>query len=221
MHYDYHDFKHAMTDAERSAWLREQYETVMAKVAEGSGRKIIRLMKFLRESDFYSVPCRHHPFAGGNAWHQLETFAYALSDTCPSAPLAEPFGRWQPEWSQLDKMSLAVACLLHDVCNAGYGGAVKVNYPDRIRPRHGRKSTFVLVDYLKFDLMFDENMAIIHHTHKDEETLRLKTPTEQDYDNIMAMPLYHMMCLCDTLSCTCRMTEQELKARLADTIAKL
>lgn len=219
MHYDYFDFQHTMTDAERSRWLREQYELILARVSDGSGRKINRLLKFLRESDFYTVPSRHHAFVGGNAWHQLETLAYAFEPLPPSA--SPELQEWQRRWQAEDRMSVAVVCLLHDICNAGYGGSIKVDYPQRIRPRHGRKSTYVLIDFLKFDLMFDENMAIIHHHHVTDEELRLHTLTDEDASRVWDMPLYRMVVYCNQQSADSRMTERQLQSSVQSVLQSL
>lgn len=211
MHYDFFDHQHTLADDQRVEWLRQQYESLLTQAFAEYGRKGRKVMRFLRESDFYTVPCRHHNFVGGNAWHQLETLVYALGSECPDAELSADFARWQPLWKDCFQMSIAVACLLHDICNAGYGGSVKVTYPDRIRPRHGRKSTYVLAEFLKFELMFDENMAIIHHQHKTEDELRLNTRSEEDFQKVWEMPLYHMTCICDELSIRRPLTEAQLR----------
>lgn len=199
-----------MSDEERVAWLRESYERIIGAVAEGSGRRVNRVLRYLRESDFYTIPCRHHNFVGGNAWHQLETLAYSRHTEVEGYEDAEGFAEWQPRWAEGDPMGVVVVSLLHDVCNAGHDEKTRVDYPQRIRPRHGRKSTYLLKDHLRFELMFDENMAIIHHQHKDEERLRLETPTEEDFERIWEMPLYRMVLHCDTLSIEHPMDEETL-----------
>lgn len=211
MHYDFFDHKHSLTDEERTEWLRSQYERILTAALGEYGRKEKKLLRFLRESDFYTIPCRHHNFVGGNAWHQLETLAYAYGSRCPDEELAGDFALWQPQWKDCFAMSICVAALLHDICNAGYGGSAKVVYPDRIRPRHGRKSTYVLAEHLKFELMFDENMAIIHHQHKSEDDLRINTRSEDDFRKVWEMPLFHMTTICDELSIRHPMTEAQLR----------
>lgn len=200
-----------MTDEQRIAWLRDTYERILTQVSQGSGRRINRLLRYLRESDFYSIPCRHHNFVGGNAWHQLETYYYAHCAEVEGYD-DEAFAEWQPRWTEGDPMGVAVTCLLHDVGNAGHDEKTRVDYPQRIRPRHGRKSTYLLIDHLKFDLMFDENMAIIHHQHKDEDTLRYETPDEEMFSRIWDMPLYRMIQHCDALSIDRPLDEEMLVA---------
>ena len=220
MRYEFFDFQHTLSDEERIAWIRSAYETILRRELEAMGRKSSRLLRFLAESDFYTVPCRHHLFAGGNAWHQLETLAFAYGPCPQDYEQVSDFAHWQPQWLECFPMSLAVAALLHDISNAGYGGERHVEYPQRIKSRHGRKSTYVLVDYLKFDLMFDENMAILHHEHKSEDELRLNTPNTEDFEMIWAMPLFHMIQHCDTLSTIVRMNEQELRSRVEPLLAQ-
>jgi len=204
-----------MSDEERQKFLQETYENILKQASKGSGRGVNKVLKYLRESDFYAIPCRHHSFVGGNAWHQLETLIYAYGDNSThqtdDLDLTHSFQQWQPQWQELSPMSVAVVCMLHDVCNTHHP---KLKFPDRIMRRHGRKSTYVLKDFLHFELMFDENMAIIHHQHKDEQTLRDNTPNEQDFQMIWEMPLFHMIQCCDSLSCLDRMTEATLLEHL-------
>ena len=204
-----------MSDEVRQTLLRDTYERILKKVSEGSGRNVNRVLKYLRESDFYAIPCRHHPFAGGNAWHQLETLIYAFEadtdQTCDDFDLPNTFRLWHTQWLELMPMSVAVASLLHDICNTHHP---KLKFPDRIMRRHGRKSTYVLKDFLRFELMFDENMAIIFHRQKSEESLRNETPNEEDFKIIWDMPLYHMIQCCDTLSILTPMAEASLVERL-------
>jgi len=215
MHYDYFDFQHTLSDDERRQFLQETYERILKKVSQGSGRNVNKVLKYLRDSDFYTIPCRHHSFVGGNAWHQLETLIYAYESNCTlqaeGFDLPASFQQWHTQWQELMPMSVAVVCLLHDVCNTHHP---KLQFPDRIMRRHGRKSTYILKDFLHFELMFDENMSIIHHQHKTEVVLLDKTPNEQDFQTVWGMPLYHMIQCCDTLSCINRMTETTLLERL-------
>ncbi len=200
-----------MTDEERQVFLQNTFERILKKVSEGSGRSVNKIFKYLRESDFYAIPCRHHPFVGGNAWHQLETLIYAYTEdsnhSCEDFDLPTSFQQWKPQWKELTPMSVAVSCLLHDIGNTRHP---KLKYPDRIMRRHGRKSTFVLKDFLHFELMFDENMAIIHHQHKKEEALRSETPNEEDFQMVWGMPLFQMIRCCDALSIIMPMTEADL-----------
>jgi len=215
MHYDFFDFHHTLSDTDRPQFLLDTYEHLLKTASKGSGRNVNKVLKYLRESDFYSIPCRHHPFVGGNAWHQLETLIYAYQDNCTlpcdEFDLPATFATWQPQWRELLPMSVAVASLLHDIGNTHHP---KLKYPDRIMRRHGRKSTYVLKDFLRFELMFDENMSIIHHQHKSEQSLRDETPNEQDFQMVWEMPLYHMVQCCDALSCLSPMTEATLKKRI-------
>ena len=222
MHYAYFDFRHTLSDTDRQQLLQQTFERLLTQAAEGSGRSLVRLLRYLRQSDFYAIPCRHHPFPGGNAWHQLETlhYAYHMPALLPQAQgfdLPSLYRQWQPQWLQLSPLSLALTALLHDLCNSRHP---KLRYPDRILRRHGRKSTYILKDFLRFELMFDENMAIIHHQHKTPAELRAQTPTEQDYQLIADMPLYHMIQCCDTLSCLCPLAESDLTAAVAVLISE-
>lgn len=215
MHYDYFDFRHSHSDAQRVKFLQDLYEDVLPRVFKGSGRSVGRVLKFLRESDFYALPCRHHPFVGGTAWHQAASLVYAYADHCPpdaGSECRQRFQQWQPQWRGLTPMSVALVCLLHDVGNAHHP---KLFFPDRIMRRHGRKSTFVLKDTLHLDLMFDENMAILHHAHADEDALRADTASHEDALAVWSMPLFHMACCCDSLAAGHRFTETELTERLA------
>ncbi len=200
-----------MSDEERREFLRYAYEHILNKVSDGTGRNVGRILKYLRESDFYTIPCRHHAFVGGNAWHQLETLVYAYVD-CSAIPCAMPdFNLWRPQWHGLEPMSIAMVSLLHDVCNSRHP---KLQYPGRIMRRHGRKSTYILKDFLHFELMFDENMAIIHHRHKTEQDLQEFVLNDVNFKTIWEMPLYHMIRCCDSLSILSPIAEQALKERL-------
>lgn len=223
MHYAYFDFRHTLSDTDRQQLLQQTFERLLTQAAEGSGRSLVRLLRYLRQSDFYSIPCRHHPFPGGNAWHQLETLLHAYL-TPPALPpaddsgLSDSYPLWQPQWQQLPPLSIVLTCLLHDIGNTHHP---RLHFPDRIMRRHGRKSTYILHDFLRLDLMFDENMAIIHHQHQSPALLRDNTPTEQDFQLILAMPLYHMICCCDALSCRLPMAEADLLRRLPELETRL
>ena len=56
MHYDFFDFQHTLSDEERQLLLRDTYEHILKKVSEGSGRNVNKILKYLRESDFYAIP---------------------------------------------------------------------------------------------------------------------------------------------------------------------
>ncbi|MBR3987532.1 MAG: hypothetical protein IKK04_10320 [Bacteroidales bacterium] len=215
MHYDFFDFQHTLSDEERQQLLRDTYEHILKKVSEGSGRNVNKILKYLRESDFYAIPCRHHAFVGGNAWHQLETLVYAYGEevgqSCDDFDLSTTFSTWRPQWQALMPISVVVASLLHDVGNTHHA---KLRFPDRVMRRHGRKSTYVLKDFLHFELMFDENMTIVHHQHKTEQSLRDETPDEETFRMIWEMPLYHQLRCCDTLSILAPMTEDKLMKSL-------
>lgn len=215
MHYDYFEFQHTMTDAERVQFLHDAYERIFGKVVEGTYRNINKVMRFLRQSDFYSIACRHHQFVGGNAWHQLETLCHAYLDPFDrGAQGYEEVGLYRqqrPEWLEADRLGVAIVCLLHDA-----GNVTGVEFPSRVLKRHGRRSTYVLTDVNRFELMFDENMAIIYHQQKDPEELRYAAPDEETMGRILAFPLYRMIRHCDAISCQCRMTEAELKVRLEE-----
>lgn len=211
MHSNYYDFEHTLSDEARVAFLHDAYERILCHTVEGTYRNINRVMKFLRQSDFYSLPCRHHAFVGGNAWHQLETMCHAFikPDLESETELAKSYIQLQPTWQESDTFGKAVVCLLHDI-----GNVQNVPFPSRIMKRHGRRSTYVLIDHLKFELMFDENMAIIYHQQHTPDELRYATPDEEAYERISAFPLYQMVQLCDAISAEAPLAEQLLMARL-------
>lgn len=213
MHYDYFEFGHTMGDTERVQYLHDMYERIFGHVVEGTYRNINKVMRFLRQSDFYSIACRHHQFVGGNAWHQLETLCHAYIDPFALGARGydevELYRQEQPLWLEADRLSVAIVCLLHDA-----GNVTHVEFPPRVLKRHGRRSTYVLTDLQRFDLMFDENMAIIYHAEKDAEALRYATPDEETFQRVWEFPLYRMVRHCDAISCQCRLTEAQLKSRL-------
>lgn len=211
MHANYYDFEHCMSDDARVDFLHEAYERIFSHTVEGTYRNINRVLKFLRQSDFYSIPCRHHAFVGGNAWHQLETMCHAFiqPELSANSPLIENYCQLLPLWKDADTFGKAIVCMLHDI-----GNVQNVQFPPRIMKRHGRRSTYVLIDHLKFELMFDENMAIIYHQQHSEEELRYATPDEEAYDRISQFGLYQMVQICDTISAEAPLTEQLLKMRL-------
>lgn len=220
MHYDYFDFEHRMTDDERVAYLHEVYEQVLGRTAEGSYRNVNRVMRFLRQSDFYSIACRHHPFVGGNAWHQLETLCHAFIDPFESGDrgyaLVDEYRAERASWLEADRFGVAVVCLLHDA-----GNVTGVEFPSRVLRRHGRRSTYVLTDVNRFDLMFDENMAIIYHQQKDAEALRYAVSDEEVFERVSSFALYRMICHCDEISCVAPLTEAELRGRVEGLLALL
>lgn len=217
MHYDYFEFQHTMSDTQRVEYLRQCYEQIFSIVVEGTYRNINRVMKHLRTSQFYSIPCRHHQFVGGNAWHQLETFCYAFAPSCPAgSELCSSFAEQQPLWLASDKLSMAIVCLLHDL-----GNVPGVEFPSRILKRHGRRSTYVLADKLKFELMFDENMSIIYHQFHDFEELRYAVSDQEMLHRIWEFPLFRMIQHCDTLSITHRLTEGQLTQAVEHVLQQL
>lgn len=215
MHYDYFDFEHRMSDEERVRFLHDAYERIFCTVVEGTYRNINKVMRFLRTSDFYKVACRHHQFVGGNAWHQLECFCHAYLDPfergAKGYDQVEQYRAERQQWLEADRLGVAIVCLLHDA-----GNVTGVEFPPRVLKRHGRRSTYVLTDLNRFDLMFDENMAIIYHQEKDSEALRYAAPDEEAFERISGFALYRMIRHCDEISCQCRMTEAELMARLEE-----
>lgn len=215
VHYDYFEFRHTLSDEERVQFLHDAYERIMALTIGGTYRNINKVMRFLRTSDFYRIACRHHQFVGGNAWHQLETLCHAFLDPFDRGAKGydevDLYRQQRAEWLEADRFGIAVVCLLHDA-----GNVTGVDFPGRVLKRHGRRSTYVLTDLCRFDLMFDENMAIIYHQEKDPEALRYATPDEETFERILAFPLYRMIRHCDAISCTCRLTESELQSRLEE-----
>lgn len=215
MHYDYFEFEHTMSDDERVQFIHDAYERIFGTVIEDTYRNINKVMRFLRQSDFYRIACRHHQFVGGNAWHQLECLCHAFLDPFSHGASGyeevDLYRKEQAEWIEADRLGIAIVCLLHDA-----GNVTGVEFPPRVLKRHGRRSTYVLTDMNRFDLMFDENMAIIYHQEKDPEDLRYATPDEESFERILQFPLYRMIRHCDAISCQCRMTEAELVSRLAE-----
>lgn len=213
MHYDYFEFEHTMTDAERVAYLHQTYERIFKCVIEGTYRNINKVMRFLRQSDFYSIACRHHQFVGGNAWHQLETLCHAYIDPFELGATGYDevalYRQERAQWLEADRLGVSIVCLLHDA-----GNVTGVEFPPRVLKRHGRRSTYVIADLQRFDLMFDENMAIIYHAEKDPEALRYATPDEETFQRVSEFPLYRMVRHCDAISCQCRLTEAQLTSRL-------
>lgn len=103
---------------------------------------IQNVISFLENSDFFSAPCHtHHTYPGGLADHSLETYHIALESN-----------------QDLPIDSLAICCLLHDVCTARGAGTESYH-------GHGFRSKSILQSHCHLTMSPEEQDAIRYHMH--------------------------------------------------------
>jgi hypothetical protein len=125
------DVKQAIIDRLR-ATKRDNIETVI---------------DYMEKHGFFSYHChRHHHYDGGLADHAWQTYQVALrldAERCANNPNAPV----------LDEDSIAIAALLHDLCNCSSFSNI---------PGHGRRSAKILKE-IGFILTDEEYLAIRFH----------------------------------------------------------
>lgn len=142
--------KHVLTTQEISANREEIISLLRSTKREG----VEKLISCLNDYGFFKEQPRskHHCWVGGLAQHSLETFKKA-----------------DASHHNLDRNSLIIACLLHDLCKLH---RMLDSYPE-IRQRyphgHGSRSR-ALVEKTGLKLMGDEGKAIECHMHRDKNS---------------------------------------------------
>lgn len=125
-----------------AAIFRDYYGALL----QSTGREgMSNLLELLSSHGYYSSRCaRHHKFVGGTLQHSLEVCHYML----------------EHNRDQLDRNSIIVTALLHDVCNIrGYNDI----------HHHGSRSARIIRDIAHFELTNDEEQAILWHLHGQHE----------------------------------------------------
>ena len=122
------------------------YNRLLHAALDGTDREccVPKLMKTLDEIGFFEARCgRHHLFAGGTAQHCLEVALHAQRD---------PFA------SKVDRGSLLIVNLLHDVCDSRGRRDIGSGH-------HGERSVQLIKEVADFPLKKEESNAIRHHMH--------------------------------------------------------
>lgn len=140
--------------------ISEIQEEIIGLLQSTQRANIDKVIEYLQDHDFFTCPSsqsRHHNWEGGLAEHSLDVYKKAQ----------------KMELAQcLDKKSLIIASLLHDICKTG-SFTIKNGKIIRIKTTHGHgKASVRLLDDIGFILTHDEYIAIRYHMrskHDPEE----------------------------------------------------
>lgn len=142
--------------------MKNRFEHVAVANIKRNG--IDELLKSLEQSDFYSAPAStryHHSFEGGLVSHSLDVMEFLINDMAGIT---------------IEKESLYLVSLFHDICKVGYyktdmrntkddsGRWIKVPYytvEDKLPLGHGEKSVIMLMEHV--ELTLPEMMAVRWH----------------------------------------------------------
>ena len=169
--------------------MRANYDGLLKSINRANTDK---LLDWLERHNFYEVPAsvkHHNSFRGGLLKHSLEVCNEGL------ALFHEYQIQNNSNDSLLSKESVAICCLLHDICKwnnyyiSPYDNQVKGN-KKTIAEGHGQKSVKILED-IGYPLSKEEKMAIWWHMGKDYE------PSYKDhtceYDDSTEIPLCNLV----------------------------
>lgn len=120
---------------------------ILDRLSATKRENMVKLFNYMNKNGFFTRPChRHHQYEGGLADHAWQTYQIAWRLNAenhkknPTAPL-------------LDEDSIAIAALLHDLCNCS--GFLDIS-------GHGRRSAKILKE-IGFILTDEEYLAIRFH----------------------------------------------------------
>ena len=122
-------------------------QAIIDRLRATKRENIERVIDYLEQNGFFTAHCgRHHKYTGGLTSHSWQTYQIALrlnAERCANNPQAPV----------LDEDSIAIAALLHDLCNcSGFSNI----------PGHGRRSAKILKE-IGFILTDEEYLAIRFH----------------------------------------------------------
>lgn len=123
-------------------------QAIVDRLRATKRKNVERVINYMEKNGFFSARCvRHHTYRGGLASHAWQTYQIALR------LYAEERAK-KPNTKIFDEDSIAIATLLHDICDcSGFR---------KIKGLHGLRSVVILLD-LGFQLSTDEYLAIRFH----------------------------------------------------------
>ena len=129
-------------------------QAIVDRLRETNRENIEKVIDFMERNRFFKYHCyRHHHYEGGLADHAWQTFQIAMrveAERCAKNPNA----------TRLEADSIAIASLLHDLCNCS--GMREIH-------GHGRRSAKIIKE-LGFRLTQDEFLAIRFHMNLKDKT---------------------------------------------------
>jgi 23S rRNA maturation-related 3'-5' exoribonuclease YhaM len=122
-------------------------QAIINRLRATKRKNIERVIDYMEQNGFFTAHCgRHHRYTGGLTSHSWQTYQIALrlnAERCANNPKAPV----------LDEDSIAIAALLHDLCDCS--GLRDIS-------GHGRRSARMLKT-LGFKLTLEEFLAIRFH----------------------------------------------------------
>lgn len=153
-------------------------QTIIDRLKAIKRENIEAVIDYMENKGFFTYHChRHHHYDGGLAEHAWQTYQIALrldAERCAN----------NPNTPVLDADSIAIASLLHDICDCSGMRDIK---------GHGRRSA-ILLKNLGFKLTQEEFLAIrFHMSLKDKKTHPL-------YDDALKSQLRYVVHKADGIS---------------------
>lgn len=160
--------------------ILEQRQTIINLLRSTKRAGIETLIKFLDKSKYFFCwgSYRHHKYLGGLAEHSLQVCNIALEENN----------------GLVDRDSIIISSLLHDVCKVMYEFPPEKGYYG-----HGTKSVQIIEDYVGFKLTDEEWRAIRFHMGsksyvRDENVAR-------EFRKAQSEELWNLIHTSDCLSC--------------------
>ena len=130
-------------------------QAIIDRLRATNRKNIERVIDYMEKNGFFTAHCgRHHKYIGGLTSHSWQTYQIAMrlnAESCANNPNAH----------LLDEDSIAIAALLHDICDCS--GMRDIS-------GHGRRSA-KLLKALEFKLTQEEFLAIrFHMSLKDKKS---------------------------------------------------
>ncbi len=174
--------------------MKERFEQLLSSVQREG---IDKLLDFIRKSDFYTAPAStrfHGAKEGGLLEHSLNVY------TCLQSKAYNPL--WDEHLKSIDKDSLIIMALLHDLCKTYYytiemrnkkndrGQWESVPFyavDDKIPYGHGEKSVMMIEEYIKLKPV--ERYAIRWHmgAYEGEKSWNTLGTAMEKYPLILAL----------------------------------
>jgi len=174
--------------------LKQRFEELLSSVQREG---VDKLLDFIRKSDFYTAPAStrfHGSHEGGLLEHSLNVY------TCLQSKSYNPL--WDEYLKAIDKDSLIIMALLHDLCKTYYytiemrnkknefGQWESVPFyavDDKIPYGHGEKSVMMIEEYIKLKPV--ERYAIRWHmgAYSGEKDWNILGAAYEKYPLVLAL----------------------------------